>query len=344
MKEDTSQRPFTSDYEIDCFAVTPISNFPLSGYLKQYATHLISQGHRVTLSGIGGDQPTGGGIPTPTPELQNLLVKARFVSLAHQLNAWGTKMRKPRIPLLWEAVRGFFPLAFAGMAKDVCPVPWLNPSFARRNHAALHSYPSRVKVFGPLPSFQDHLIALNCERRLLALLTLQQGLLRDRRYPYYDRDFLEFMYAIPREQIVRVGQRRSLMKRALVGIVPHEVLNRRRKEFVQQDSPKDSAEWTILIDRNQRMVSSSMGIIDAHRFAETLQKARRHEQVLVGSLTRTLTLEFWLRHLTLHGVLKSPTLIEGPDYHPRPSACAELTAKPSEDLPLAPIEAQAPNA
>jgi asparagine synthase (glutamine-hydrolysing) len=305
LKEDRSQRPFTPEYEIDRFAVTPISNFPLSGYLKQYATYLMSQGYRVTLSGIGGDQPTGGGVPTPTPELQDLLVRARFVTLVHQLNAWATKMRKPRIPLLWEAVRGFFPLALGGVRKEMCPVPWLYPSFARRHRAALRSYPSRVKVFGALPSFQDHLTALGGERRLLALLTLQQALLRDRRYPYYDRDLLEFMYAIPREQIVRVGKRRSLMKRALVGIVPDELLNRRRKEFVQQEPPKDnSAEWTTLIDRNQHMVCSVMGIIDQHRFVETLQNAGRNDQITMGSIMRTLTLEFWLRHLTLHGVIK----------------------------------------
>ena len=65
-------------------------------------------------------------------------------------------------------------------------------------------------------------------------------LLREIRFPYFDRDFLEFMYAIPREQIVRVGQRRSLMKRALVGIVPDELLNRRRKTFVPPERTKDS--------------------------------------------------------------------------------------------------------
>ena len=47
-------------------------------------------------------------MPTPTPELQNLLARARFFTLARQLNAWAAKMRKPRLPLLWDAIRGFF--------------------------------------------------------------------------------------------------------------------------------------------------------------------------------------------------------------------------------------------
>src|SRR5207253_8976270 len=58
-------------------------------------------------------------------------------------------------------------------------------------------------------------------------------------------DLLEFVYAIPREKIVRVGMRRALMRRALVGIVPDELLNRKRKFFVppdanpQQQKPED---------------------------------------------------------------------------------------------------------
>ena len=148
-------------------------------------------------------------------------------------------MRKSRLPLLWEAVRGFFPLALIGVPIDMHPAPWFHPDFVRRNRAALCGYPSRVKLFGPLPSFQENIHKLDSMRRLLANWALQSELLREIRYPYFDRDFLEFLYAIPREQIVRVGQRRSLMKRALVGIVPNELLNRRRKAFVPQEPKKD---------------------------------------------------------------------------------------------------------
>lgn len=34
------------------------------------------------------------------------------------------------------------------------------------------------------------------------------------------------------EQLVRPGHRRSLMRRALVGIVPDELLNRKCKEYI----------------------------------------------------------------------------------------------------------------
>jgi asparagine synthase (glutamine-hydrolysing) len=131
------------------------------------------------------------------------------------------------------------------------------------------------------------------------------------RYPYFDRDLLEFMYAIPREQIVRVGQRRSLMKRALAGIVPDELLNRRRKAFIPQEPKKNvsaertAAEWPSPAEMGWRMAGSSAGIINADRFLEALEKARRNEEAPIDSLKRTLTLESWLRHLTSQGVLKN---------------------------------------
>jgi asparagine synthase (glutamine-hydrolysing) len=127
---------------------------------------------------------------------------------------------------------------------------------------------------------------------------------RDLRFPYLDRDLLEFIYAIPREQIVRVGQRRSLMKRALVGIVPDELLNRRRKTFVPQEPNKaSSTEWPCFAEVSEHMASSSIGIIDQNRFVEALRNARDNEDVRVRILRHTLRLESWLRHLTIHGIL-----------------------------------------
>jgi asparagine synthase (glutamine-hydrolysing) len=52
------------------------------------------------------------------------------------------------------------------------------------------------------------------------------------RYPYLDRDLVDFLFRVPREQLLRPGRRRSLMRRALKDIVPVEILERRRKAFV----------------------------------------------------------------------------------------------------------------
>jgi asparagine synthase (glutamine-hydrolysing) len=316
--ESDSQESFTSDSGSDHFAATPIVIHRNSEHFKQYAAHLRAQDNRVVLSGVGGDDVTGGGAATPIPELQNLLARVRFFTLSHRLHAWAHKLRKPRLSLLWDAARGFFPLILQGMPKHICIAPWFPRAFVRRNHAAIYGYPFRMKFFGALPSFQTHVSALNLTRRILSYYTLHPESLYELRFPYLDRDFLEFMHAIPWEQLVRVGQRRSLMKRALVGIVPAELLNRKQTIPVQQRSKQESAKNTWaepsgLLETGQHMVGSSIGIMDTNRFVEALHRARRNEDVPISILRRTLTLESWLRHLTIHKVLTDsrPTTRQG---------------------------------
>lgn len=308
-RDASSQESFASKFGGDGFAATPITNLELSEHSKRYASLMFSHGYRVTLSGIGGDEVTCGGVPTPTPELRNFLARGRFLKLARQLNAWAMKMRRPRTPLFMEAVRGFFSSALTGVPIDLRPAPWLHSGFVRRNYAALCGYPIRIKVLGPLPSYQENIVILNVLRRLLSHWALQPKMLREIRFPYLDRDFLEFLYAIPREQIVGVGKRRFLMKRALAGIVPDDLLNRKPSRAVHQESTpepkKNSArEWHSFVERGQQIVSDSIGIIDSNCFLAEMQKTWDNDEVLTHILKRTLGLEAWLRHLTVQGVLK----------------------------------------
>jgi len=316
-KDSASQRPYGSDFDDDRLAITPSPARSLSELSQAYAAYMRSHGHRVILSGIGGDEATGGGTPTPTPELQDLIAKARFFTFAHQLRAWAAKMRKRPLTLLWVASREFFTrsLTGTGVLDNVRPSPWLHQSFVRRNRAALRGYPSRVKLFGPLPSFQRNIATLEVLRRILADSALQPDLLCDTRFPYLDRDLLEFLYAVPREQIVGVGKRRHLMKRALLGIVPEDLLNRRRKAFDPQEAKEDRATtWPNLAEIGEHIIGSFIGIIEKDRLVETVRQARRNEEVPVDSLKQSLFLESWLRHLTSRGVLTDATAATRQDY------------------------------
>jgi len=59
-----------------------------------------------------------------------------------------------------------------------------------------------------------------------------------KRYSFLDRDLLEFLFNMPRDQLVRPNQRRSLFRRAMRGIVPDLVLDRPRKAFRRHRSPQ----------------------------------------------------------------------------------------------------------
>jgi asparagine synthase (glutamine-hydrolysing) len=306
------QEPHNFEFDLDHFAATPGSSagHP-SETSRQIAACMTSQGNRVVLSGIGGDEFTGG-VPTPNPELEDLLARGHFRTLAHQLKVWALNKRKPWFYLLLAAAREFLPPALAGVPKHKRPPAWFNPAFVKRNRAVLTGYGNRAKMFGPLPSFQGNVDTVDALRRQLACSDLRSDLLREIRYPYLDRGLLEFVSAIPREQLVRPGQRRSLMRRALVGIVPGELLNRKRKAFVTRGSRVGiAAEWPHLLALRQHMLLSSLGIADSGRFMEALQKARQGADVPIVTVMRTLGVELWLRNLTTRHILADATYANG---------------------------------
>jgi asparagine synthase (glutamine-hydrolysing) len=282
----------------DHFAATPGSGGGRPNEAsRQFAACMTSQGNRVVLSGIGGDEVMGG-VPTPTPELEDLLARGHLRRLAHQLKVWALNKRKPWFYLLFDAARGFFPPALVGVPEHKRPAPWLNPAFVKRNRSTLRGYETRLSLFGPLPTFQENVSALQVLQRQLACDSLSPDLPREKRYPYLDRALLEFMYAVPREQLVRPGHRRSLMRRALVGIVPDELLNRKRKAYVAR-SPLAAiaADWTRYADLTQHMASGTLGIVDTKKFLDALQKARRGKEVSAVTIMRTLGVETWLNKL-----------------------------------------------
>jgi asparagine synthase (glutamine-hydrolysing) len=137
-------------------------------------------------------------------------------------------------------------------------------------------------------------------RRIAAFIVSRPDSLCETRYPYLDRCLMEYMYAIPREQIVRLGQRRSLMKRALVGIVPAEILTKRQKGLTLAEPGE--AEYPNLGEISEYIVSA-VGIVDSNKLMDALQKLQRKKESQVANLMRTLALEAWLQHVKTRGVL-----------------------------------------
>ena len=310
-----SQQSFKFEVDSDHFAATPGSGGGQpSKASRELVARMSAQGNRVVLSGIGGDEVTGG-VPTPTPELQDLLVRGHFRTLAHQLKIWALINRKPWFHLLFDAVRGFFPPALVGVPKQQRPAAWLDPAFVKRNRAALQGYERRLKLFGPMPTFQENLSTLEGLRRQLVCSVLSSERLYERRYPYLDRGLLEYMYGLPREQLVRPDQRRSLMRRALFGIVPIQILDRKRKGFVCK-RPRAVIQGQLhnLFDATNYMVSSSMGMVDQNDFVNALNGVKAEQRINIVAMLRTFSLEYWLRYLGDRNLLLSTQIGSQPIF------------------------------
>ena len=174
----------------------------------------------------------------------------------------------------------------------------------KRHRTALTGYHTRTKLFGPLPSFQAGVVTLESMRRQFSRTALPYQPPYEKRYPFLDRDLLEFMFAVPRDQVVRPAQRRSLMRRALGGIVPDEILNRKTKAYVARAQMVGlSRDWTKYVAATQNMALGSLGIVNPQLITEALQKARRGEDVPMISLMRTFWVEGWIKQLRALGVV-----------------------------------------
>lgn len=258
---------------------------------------MMRNGHRVLLCGVGGDEFLGG-VPTPVPELEDLLAAGRFAALWRQLLAWSMVQRRPWFHLLGEAMSGFLPAAPSARHSLEAFRSWLDPGFVRRQRRALRGYPKRWSLFGPSPSFQENLDALDGICRQLACRDPNGGYPFERRYPYLDRDLLEFLFAIPRDQLVRPGERRSLMRRALKGIVPEEILHRRRKAYVSR-APVTTAgkHYGVLSSGGRRLRLAAMGAVNPGGFLEALDAVRQGKEGPALSLIRAAAAEQWLEAL-----------------------------------------------
>jgi asparagine synthase (glutamine-hydrolysing) len=268
---------------------------------RRLQDEIRSQGYRVLLSGIGGDEVTGG-VPTPTPELADLLMTGEFRQLSRQLRAWAIAKRRPWFYLLGETLGAFWPTSIDGLPAHRRPAEWLRPAFLARNYAALRGYEARLRALGPLPSFQENINALNALRRQLACSSVSPKAVYEKRYPFLDRDLLEFLYAIPREQLLRPGCRRSLLRRSLRDIVPAAILERRRKAFVSR-GPTLALNAYLGDSRKKCLIAEEMGIVDAKNFSEVIEQARRGSEVPLVTIVRTLLLEYWLRNVLLHRIV-----------------------------------------
>jgi asparagine synthase (glutamine-hydrolysing) len=298
-----------SGIHIDCasessaFQSAPAETFvPLPGMNRAYwdrqralHPHFASRPYRILLSGIGGDEFLGG-VPTPVPELQDHLLQFRWITFARRLLAWSIHRRSPWLALAGEALRDFLPYALRHPLEKPHAPPWLTKQFARRHAATFWRDSPRLHLRGRLPSHQANLHSLDHLRGQLNCLHLDAVCTYHRSFPYLDRDLLAFLFGVPREQLVQPGYRRALMRRALAGIVPAEILGRKRKAYVSRrplvDLETAFPEIEVLF---QNSVLASQGWLDRKVFLEALSGAKHGQLETIVPILALLQMELWLQ-------------------------------------------------
>jgi asparagine synthase (glutamine-hydrolysing) len=140
---------------------------------------------------------------------------------------------------------------------------------------------------------------------------LQPGVIAryEYRYPYLDRDLVEFLFSIPREQLVRPGRRRSLMRRALTGIVPEKILERKRKAYCSR-GPMVALARAIAAKRESglRSMAVDLHLVDPGRLDRAFEDVVTGRGVdHIGALMRVLSFDSWMSGQIESGQVLLPT-------------------------------------
>lgn len=191
-------------------------------------------GYRVILSGIGGDE-TLGGVPTPLPELADLLVTGELSTLLSRSIAWCIPDRVPLVHMLFKTTAHLSELYFRPYRRMKPMPPWIGPPLRRLCEESIRNDVTQFERLGHMPSSIDNRLAWWSIMETLPHINHDSLSRYEYRYPYLDRDLVDFLFKVPRAQLLEPGRRRLLMRRALKGIVPEDILERRRKAFVSRN-------------------------------------------------------------------------------------------------------------
>jgi asparagine synthase (glutamine-hydrolysing) len=286
----------TRDRALSYFRAVPISTYDRSSSADAFDRIVFEGNYRVLLSGLGGDEVLGG-VPTPIPELADLLARFRGGRFVRQSFRWALAKKKPLLHLWRDSVMSFAPCFSRNVSSTKQDWSWLQSDFRERNQSYLGFQSTAFRFFGPLPSLQANAVALEILGRQVSCAIASTPRSHEWRYPFLDRDLVSFCSSIPREQMARPGQRRSLMRRALAGLVPPEILDRKRKAYVSRGAVKIlAAEWSRLNEQGSWRGEEN-GLVISSALARAVEKAMQGEDTSTLPLLRIMALEQWLRRL-----------------------------------------------
>lgn len=262
--------------------------------------------YRVMISGTGGDEMNGQAL-NPRVMLADLILHGRLHLAWKDLTAWSRLLRRPLFQLLSQTLLEFCPLPVRARLTELGKVePWVNAEFAKKYQLSVRQIePTKSRAICS-PAARD---ACQTITALANLLTYLPPSTLESRYPYLDRDLVEFLTSIPLEQLLRPGQRRFLMRRSLGDLLPTQILSRKSKATAERCySVTLEKHWHRIEQLLEDPLISRLGYVDATRMYSALS-AMKHGRIPAHFLRlfKALSLEIWVRDLCARNlILLSP--------------------------------------
>jgi asparagine synthase (glutamine-hydrolysing) len=273
-------------------------NGAMTNHLKASARE---KGFRVMLTGMGSDEWMTGTLRI----YADLLLRLRLTELVRNLRVHTVTTSSPAARLLLK--HGFWPLLPRTMRLPIKRVlrpdkllPYIDRDFAQRVHLAqrLECVPRR-RGFASFAqeafyeTFVDGWVVFGLEylERSAARFMIEV------RHPFNDQRLIEFLFAIPADQLLRLSEAKFVLRGAMRGLIPDTIRQRRTK-----------ADFTILLVRalerfgGERLFDSmaiaSMGWVNAGRLKDVYrERISRYGEVYVWPLWAAFAVDLWFKVL-----------------------------------------------
>jgi hypothetical protein len=252
-----------------------------------------------------------GCIPDNSVAVLDDVSDGRLLTAAAGLRQWSRATRKPFIEIGWQAIRESLPAAFSSIVGSLNETQAQGAALLTgRLHSLMEDVPDDALATAAL--------AIRPSKRQLARLVL--GYAIEARlslpmlpldviytYPFVHRPLVEFVMAIPGEELSAPGRMRSLMRRSFEGLVPPRILQRTSKGYYPPAAMRalrplaEAARPVGALEVVQR------GWIDPGRLDAAIRVVIDGGAATGAEVLRALRLEQWLISRHRRGPVEPPT-------------------------------------
>lgn len=288
---------------LEVSSFTAIPGFGCRAEIKAAISSILRVDHyRVILCGMGGDEVNGQTLD-PRVQLADLLREFRCGEFMKLLLAWSLLMRQPWIQVLLQTLVKLLPTSIESRLVSRGRLePWIEHKFATRYRMSASQLEAVDYDWFARPRERDTIQTITT---LARQLTGSTPSLVEQRYPFLDQDLVEFLTTIPVEQLLRPGQRRSLMRRALADLLPAEIVTRTTKTSAGRCYVLAlSKHWNRIEEWLEHPLVTRLGYVKRNAMHQALvtMKAGQIPSTFLR-LLKALALELWLQDVRRRGLV-----------------------------------------
>jgi asparagine synthase (glutamine-hydrolysing) len=295
-------------HDVDANWVTPLA---ARGVGLALLRHVGERGGRLVLSGRVGDAVMGC-IADNSVAVFDELADGRRWAAGAGIRQWSRATRKPFIEIGWQLARERLSAAFPPLA-----VRGLNETQARgvdlltsRLRSLAEERPgdrvaADASMFRPSKRpLARELLGYSCEARLsIPAPPLDMTYA----YPFVHRPLVEFVMAIPGEELSAPGMMRSLMRRAFAELLPTRIVERTSKGYYPPAAMRALRPLAQAARPVDRLEIIQRGWLDAGRLDAAIRDVIDGGAATGGEVRRALRLEHWLTSRHRRGPAVTPT-------------------------------------